>query len=408
MTPAKKMTKARSGLVLSHPFFGSLALRLRIEESPGIGTMATDGERLAYDPAFVDELGMPELMGVVAHEVMHCAVCHHTRRGDRDAKRWNVAGDLAINPLLIDAGIVLPDDALIEDRFRGMSAEAIYAALGADQTAAGDSQQSQAPSAGGSQPSDAAKPSDGHMNDAVQRTACDGGMPDPGRCGAVVDAPATTPAETKQAEREWQVAVTQAAQAAKKAGKLPGSLKELVDEIKEPRADWRALLRRFADQIRPTDYRWVPPNRRHVAQGLYLPSLGEPNVGEIVIAVDTSGSIDRAMLAQFGAECRAILEDLGPPLTTVIYADKTVHRVERFENATDFELEAVGRGGTDLRAPFAWIEENGIQPAAMVYLTDLVGPMPDFVAFPVVWAVYGNDAVAPFGETVHLTTPAGC
>jgi predicted metal-dependent peptidase len=75
---------------------------------------------------FVETLNAAELAGVLAHEVMHPALQHHTRRGDRDQKRWNMACDYAINPLLLDAGLTLPKDVLIEYRFCGMSAERIY------------------------------------------------------------------------------------------------------------------------------------------------------------------------------------------------------------------------------------------------------------------------------------------
>ena len=88
--------------------------------------MATDGVSLFYNPAFVETLNAAELAGVLAHEVMHPALQHHTRRGDRDRNRWNMACDYAINPLLLDAGLTLPKDVLIDHRFRGMSAERIY------------------------------------------------------------------------------------------------------------------------------------------------------------------------------------------------------------------------------------------------------------------------------------------
>jgi hypothetical protein len=65
-------------------------------------------------------------MGTLEHEVMHPALQHHTRRNGRDPSRWNMACDYAINPILVDAGLTLPEGVLLEDRFRGMSAERIY------------------------------------------------------------------------------------------------------------------------------------------------------------------------------------------------------------------------------------------------------------------------------------------
>ena len=126
LTPAVRIQKARTALLLDHPFFGSLLFRLGGWATGSIQTMATDGVSLFYNPEFVETLNAAELAGVLAHEVMHPALQHHTRRADRDLKRWNMACDYAINPLLLDAGLTLPKDVLIDHRFRGMSAERIY------------------------------------------------------------------------------------------------------------------------------------------------------------------------------------------------------------------------------------------------------------------------------------------
>src|ERR1700735_4192402 len=121
-----RIQKARMSLILDHPFFGSLLFRLKGRECRSVPTMATDGVSLFYNPDFVETLNAATLAGTLAHEVMHPALHHHVRRSGRDPKRWNVACDFAINPLLVDAGLSLPEGVLIDDRFRGMSAEQIY------------------------------------------------------------------------------------------------------------------------------------------------------------------------------------------------------------------------------------------------------------------------------------------
>src|SRR6478735_4929155 len=132
MTPQsaieRKLTRARTQLLLNQPFFGTLCLRLKLV--PGeLPTMATDGRRIVYDPAFVDELTPAELEAVLAHEVLHCALGHHCRRGVRDPQLWNEAADLAINPILIGNGFTLPAGALLDPGFHDLSAEEIYARL---------------------------------------------------------------------------------------------------------------------------------------------------------------------------------------------------------------------------------------------------------------------------------------
>jgi predicted metal-dependent peptidase len=125
--------KARTKLLLDHPFFGTLLFRLGARARSSIATMATDGVSLYFNPEFVDSLSTAESIGIPAHETMHPALQHHTRRGGREPKRWNMACDYAINPLLIDAGLTLPKNVLFDDRFRGMSAERIYSLLVAEE-----------------------------------------------------------------------------------------------------------------------------------------------------------------------------------------------------------------------------------------------------------------------------------
>src|SRR6516225_8958763 len=124
----QKLTRARTQLLLNQPFFGTLCLRLKLMTG-AVPTMATDGRRIVYDPAFVNSLQPAELEAVLAHEVLYCALGHHCRRGQRDPRLWNEAADLAINPLLIANGFSLPAGALIDPVFDNLSAEEIYARL---------------------------------------------------------------------------------------------------------------------------------------------------------------------------------------------------------------------------------------------------------------------------------------
>src|SRR6185437_15706846 len=124
----RKLTRARTQILLNQPFFGTLCLRLKL--TPGdFPTMATDGSRIVYDSAFVNTLQPAELEAVLAHEVLHCALGHHCRRGERDLQLWNEAADLAINPILIGNGFTLPAGALLDPAFDDLSAEEIYARL---------------------------------------------------------------------------------------------------------------------------------------------------------------------------------------------------------------------------------------------------------------------------------------
>ena len=377
MTAQEKMIKARAALVLDSPFFGSLVLRLKMEEGNWQPTLATNGVDVVYNSAFVDSLPMEELKGVLCHEVMHVATAHHVRRGNREAMRWNLACDEAINPIIIDSGFRLPKGFLASPQFKDMSAEEIY-----NKMPTGDDEgQGQ----GKGQPK---------------------GQPgsDPGGCGTVMDFPGDSPAEKQQQEQDWKVALTQAAQAAKACGKLPGSLARLVEDINESRVPWREVLQRFVNQCARNDYTWRRPNSRYFNQGIILPSLYSEQLPPITVAVDTSGSIGAEELKQFAGEIDEIIGQYNATVN-VLYCDTKVQHEETFnpENRP-VRLEAKGGGGTDFAPVFKHVMDQGEDPACIVYLTDMCcnsfGKDP---GCPVLWvATHGKHHKVPFGEVVYM------
>jgi predicted metal-dependent peptidase len=361
--------------------------------------MATDGVSLFYNPEFLETLNAAELAGVLAHEVMHPALQHHTRRGDRDLARWNIACDYAINPILLDAGLTLPKDVLIDNRFGGMSAERIYNLIEEDDKQEGSTGQSESQPEGGS----------GTPENSPLKNDPAGKEPEapstPGGVGQVLDAPEpeaeSDPSVAEQA-REWQIAVEQAETVAKVAGKLPGGAARALEAAQAARVDWRELLRRAWSDTIPADYSWTRPNRRHVWSGLYLPGVSLEGVGEIAIAVDCSGSVSSRQLGLFEAEIRSIMGGQQPRLVHVLYFDAAVQRVETYQAGQPISLSPVGGGGTDFRPCFDWLQERGIMPQTLVFLTDLCGTFPsEAPLFPVIWATTETRR-APFGEVVLM------
>lgn len=363
ISAAKQMTKARANLLMEHPFFGSLALRLTVVEDTSIETANCDGHTLRYNPTFVDGLDASETKGLIAHEVMHPALGHTTRRGSRNPKKWNKACDYAENPILIAAGLTLPKGALINTAYTG-SAEQIYSLL----------------------------PDDDDSNEGD----------DPGGSGGVADSPTGT--DIAHEEAEWKMAVTQAAHIAKQAGNLPDYLKRLVEEILEPVISWRNVLRRFMTERIPDDFSWSRGNRRFLAQGIYLPSRVDiEHMSVVVITIDTSGSIGQQELDEFAAEVTAIVADTRPTKTIVIYCDAKIAHIDEFGPNDELVFALHGGGGTDFRPPFTWLDEQQITPKAFIYLTDGYGPFPDRAPeFPVLWCINNKDVKPPHGEYVCL------
>lgn len=423
LTIEQKLSRARTQLLLNQPFFGTLCLRLKLVPMPNFPTMATDGRRLAYNPAFVEKLTPAELEGVLAHEVMHCGLAHHCRRGDRDAQLWNQAADYAVNPILSGNGITLPKDALIDPTFTDLAAEEIYARLlkqGQDSREAESPQQSSAQSAtgggGGNGQGQAPQTGSQEMQSPQQQSQQqpellgESGQPlpeRPGGFGEVLDAvdedgePASQ-AELSRQMHEWAINDEQALCSAKACGREPCGVERPLKQARQSENEWRTILRDFIAATNPSDYRWAPPNRRFVASGVYLPSVERTGVGDIVIVVDTSGSVGTEELEQFAGEINAITNDVQPESILVVYCDAAVQAVEEFSPAEPIKLSPRGGGGTDFVPPFRWVEENGVEPKCLVYLTDLCcNSFPEPPDYPVLWVTDSHKA-APFGETLRI------
>lgn len=410
----RKLTRARTQLLLNQPFFGTLCLRLKLLEG-GVPTMATDGRRILFNPEFVHSLQPEELQAVLAHEVLHCALGHHCRRGQRDPQLWNEAADLAINPLLVANGFSLPAGALLDPEFDNLSAEEIYArrlqpkhnggnSLSQASDGDGNSLQDQSPSPSpGGQEQPQAQTAAGTKVGTRQTDSCH-----PGGFGEVMDAtdedgrPAPE-AEVSRQRHEWSIAADQSMRSAAACGHEPNNIDRPLAESRQSRQDWRSVLRDFIATRTPSDYRWNPPNRRFVASGLYLPSVARTGLGTIVIGVDTSGSIGDKELEQFAGEISSICDEAQPECVHVVYCDAAVQGVQEFEPSEPIQLEPKGGGGTDFSPVFHWVEENGINPACLIYLTDLLcHSYPGPPEYPVLW-VTDSCRTAEFGETVQIT-----
>jgi predicted metal-dependent peptidase len=381
----RALSAARVKLILGRDaksaFFATLVLRLQPHVDWQIETIATDGKSLHYCPAFVTGLSPDELVGVLAHEAMHCALAHPFRRSGRDAEQWNIACDLAINPLLVQAGIVLPANRL-------MPGEGTYASFEPFKSA--DEYYSLL-----SQPPLSSKDNE------------DGSTPgtDPGGCGQVIDPKHDDPAGQQQQEAEWTVALVQAQQAAQGRGELPQGLGRTVQEIIHPPADWRSLLRAFVSQQAKNDYSWLRPNRRLLVQGLYLPGVHSEELGDVLLAVDTSGSIDEALLNRFAVEVNAVLEAYDCTVT-VLYHDTDVQATQTWRTTDGpLQLTPMGGGGTNHTCVFEWLEHASVTPACVICLTDLDTEFPASAPdVPVLWAVIGSREQAPFGQVISLSS----
>ncbi len=364
METIKKITKARAGLVLSAPFFASVALHLKLKEDE-CATAYTDSVVLGYNPKFVDNLTNAELKAVICHEVLHIAMLHPFRRNSRDPLRWNVACDYAINPIIKEAGFTLPAGALLEDRYKGLEAETIYNML-----------PKQLPTS---------MNLIGEVRDYKQDKS---------------DKNSNT---AKQQEKNWKITLTGAAQIAKAQGKLPAGLDRMIQEILQPKLPWREILSRFITENAKNDYTWTQSNKRYLYSGLYLPSLNVPTLGTIAVIIDTSGSISQKELDTFASELQSILTIYPETEIRVIYVDTKVAHTETID-IYDFHLNAQGGGGTDFRPGFEYIDKEQIMPSCVINFTDgWCDSFPERPDYPTLWILTDKTNFRPpFGDVINM------
>lgn len=388
-----KLTRARVSLLLDQPFFGTLLLNLKlVEDKQSITpTMATDGTRLFWNHAFVENLSESALKTVLAHEVLHVGLRHHLRRQSRELFRWNFATDHSINLLIDDYNQTasnrgkskpldwaeLEKDVRRDPQFKGMSAEDIYNRLPPTPTIT--------ISISGSGQGKQGSPAPGQ---------------NPHGIGGVLDAPGDE-SQQREEEAKWTVAMVQAVQAAKQQGKLPAELARLVDEELNPPPRWQDLLRNFVRERAKDDYSWTRPNPRYLATGFILPSLYSQRLGPIAIAVDTSGSIDEKLLNAFISETEGIMHECRPSKIMLIDCDAEVHSIRELEPTDPIPREFKGGGGTS-HAP-VWEALKADPPLVCICLTDMCTDFGEDPGYPVLWASYSDVDKAPFGEVIQIS-----
>lgn len=369
MNIAQRLAKAKASLVFSHPFVAAIALNMPLELDENMKHLAsTNGKHIKINPVQVEErkLTDEQLQFLIAHECFHPMLEHNFRRNGRNPKKWNIAGDFVINQLLHDEkiGKFIPGgclDASIYAAGKGTT-DGIYAIL-----------------------------PDGKDDDG-----------DIGGIGNDIEDGEGSPAELEQLAAEWRVTVAQAAQAAKMMGKLSANMQRFVDETLRPKIDWRDVLRRFMTKAKTDTRSFARPNRRFLSQGLYLPSVSGEALGDIVIAVDCSGSISSSEVNAFAAEMRGIKEDSNPSSVHVVYFTDRVNAVESFSRDDTLSIAPNFTGGTAFSPIFQEVDARALEPVACVVLTDLCcddfGPAPEY---PVLWVSNGMDKAA-WGEVVKL------
>ena len=416
----KKLAIARTKLILDKPFLGALVLRLPMREakSDWCQTTFSDGKTLYYNRQYIEALSPDQTQFALAHETLHCALSHFARRAHRVKQRWEMACDLAINPILILDGLTPTPDALFLREYEGLSAEEIYPCLkDNDNDRERELEQNVNPDSDGEGEGgkgDEQKQKEGKQkkqsNDSKGQGEEDGGVrhensqknDDADGQGASQPEPLTQQ-EIESLAVQWQQRMASAAQQAIQAGKLGGAMARMVNHLLQPRLPWRMLLARYLSMVARDDYTYSRPSSRRGDPAVY-PSLRSAQV-DVVIALDTSGSISNNEIAEFVSEIDAIKSHLRARIILlacdVRLADGAPWYFEPWE-AFALPKKFIGGGGTSFEPVFDWAEQQDRKPDLLVYFTDAQGKFPKIEPmFPVIWLVKGKTPV-PWGQRVQL------
>ena len=382
LTAEQRLQKAVMS-IMAHDKYVGLSSVLMIGDrtvDDTVPTACTNGRDEMYGRAFVDGLNDAELRFLILHECYHKMYQHLTTWKHLYKKHpqiANAACDYVINIQLVDGDggtgfIKMPDVGLLDAQYRNMDSAQVFHKI-YDSLPEGD---------------------DGR---GVGDSLDDHGWE---------DAEQLSEEEKGDLEREVEEAIRQGVLV---AGKLGSGGARALEALLKPQIDWRDVLREFiSTTCAGNDFStWSRPNRKFLSSGVYMPSGISQQVGELVIAIDTSASIGQRELTTFLSEIKSVCDTVNPDRIRLLYWDTKVCADETYDHAeTDTLVQSTkpaGGGGTDVSCVSEYMTEHKINPQAVIVFTD--GYVYDWGTWtcPILWAIYDFERAKPdCGKTVHI------
>jgi predicted metal-dependent peptidase len=387
---------ARVGMLLRASFFGNLATRLKlVNADEWCPTAATDGRNFYYNTRFIKMLKPKEIEFLFGHEVLHCIYDHFGRRGERDPQLWNIANDYAVNGDLKKHRVgefITSVPCLYDTKYEGKSSEEIYDHLyeNADKININDLID---------------KLIDEHMDgdDGNEGGAGNGGDKE-GKSGK--GRPKISAEERAKIRDEIKEAMLSAAQTCD-AGNLPLGVKRMIQDLTDPKIDYREMLRMQLESTIKSDYTWMRTGRKGWHMEAIMPGMKTNDAIDIAVAIDMSGSINDKQGRDFLGEIKGIMESFDSYRIHVFAFDTDVYNPQQYnsenlEDITNYDLQ--GGGGTDFDAIFNYLKAEEIEPKKLVVFTDgyPFGSWGDENYCDTLWVVHGNkNPDPPFGVWVE-------
>ena len=353
----EQLITARVGLLLKASFFGNLATRLKlVNADEWCATAATDGRHFYYNTRFIKMLKPKEIEFLFGHEVLHCVYDHFGRRGDRDPQIWNIANDFCVNSDLVKHNVgekITSVPCLYDRKYDGMSSEEVYDDLMKNAQKI-------------------------NINDLIDKMIDEhmdgeGDGDGDGEEGEGKGRPKLTAEERQQIRDEIKEAMLAAAATVDGAGNLPAGVKRLIQDLTEPKMNWRELLRMQLESTIKSDYTWMRASRKGWHMDAVMPGRNTDPMIDIAVALDASGSISESMLKDFLSEIQGIMDSFPAYKIHVITFDTDAYNPAQYDSDNldsicDYEVK--GGGGTDFDCVYNYLKENEIEPKRLVMFTD--------------------------------------
>jgi len=384
LTPTQRIQRAHVEL-MGHPDtmeYASVIMVGKYEVRDDVPTACTNGIDCKYGSKFIKDMTDSDLRGLIMHENLHKVFQHmflwqHLYK--EDGRTANMACDYVINIIIDDIRVrtggfvTLPKGGLLDRKYEGMDSQTVYNMLREEGDGGG--------SGGGE--GEGFDDHDWESGDAMSQEEIE-------QIGKDIN----------QAIRQGQLM----------AGKLGGNKSRELGALMEPKVDWREQLREFVSStaVGKDISTWQRVSRRWLQHDMYMPSTITENVGRIVVAIDTSGSIGTAELSKFLSEVQGICINTKPEKVDLLYWDTEVaaHEVytqEQLDKLTS-STKPAGGGGTDVSCVSKYLKDNQIRPECVIVLTDgyIYGDWGTWNV-PVLWTIVGgNKVVPPMGTAIHL------
>lgn len=398
----ERIKDARVWLSARVPFLGYLTLRLRpriANPQDGVPTagVAPDGT-LVLNEEFVASLTDPQVRGLLAHEVLHPALEFWLRKGSRDQFGFNIAHDYAINLIIKDfaaqvgAGLELPPKGLIDEQYRNMTAEEIYAKLPRKR------------SKKGSGDGDGSRGQSVYGDDEHGHGDCRGDLSETQQGQ---DANRGDGAAQREIDKTWRIAVEAAAQSheAQSRGSLPGSIQKIVDDIRDPKVTWQTVLGQWiGENAGKDDPTYMRPSRRSESAGAILAGVRKTGLPDVTILWDTSGSMN-GTAGEILSEVSSIVDELGLSIR-LISCDCAIHAdVDGIDTTEKVIPNIKGGGGSDFTPAFDRLRSEGNTSVVVAFTDGYIGvpPTQPETLKGVLWVITDRGVrPGPWGQAIKL------